>query len=148
MSDTPRIEIDAHGHATVYTNASGELKINYHDLKGVYQCLKLYIERGALINNTAWGGAVTADVDGTELITGFYGAYSVAEYVARKSVDKGQTKGARAWACLAEFGKYADERPPIADPDDMDADPDPEPAPAIKPAKPADTLDKWLEGIA
>ena len=84
-----------------------------------------------------WRGCVTVVCeDGIERVIGWYGSESSAQYVADKYTANGKYKGARAWACIGNYGTCIKETAPPAS-DLEDDEPEPEgPAPAV-------TLDKW-----
>lgn len=144
MTETPSIE---HRQAFYYTLhlMFGDVQTTEHELSELYTVLAGFFA-GVSINTGCWGGLTTVDKDGSEVINGWYGSFGVADYVARSQVEKGRTKGARAYACINEYGAYKTESAPIidadADPEDNSPEPDPEPA------KTAETLDKWIGGIA
>lgn len=144
MTETPSIE---HRQAFYYTIhlMAGDVQTTEHELKELYTVLAGFFA-GVSINAGNWGGLTTVEKDGAEVINGWYGSFGVADYVARSQVEKGRTKGARAYACINEYGAYKTESAPISDDDTDPEDNAPEPDP--EPAKPAETLDKWIEGIA
>ena len=84
-----------------------------------------------------WGGLVTAiDDNRIERAIEWVGDYNVAIYRARKLTESGKVKGARAWACIGNYGTCINETAPPAS-DLEDNEPESEaPAPTI-------TLDKW-----
>ena len=78
-----------------------------------------------------WMGLITViGDDGIERALEWVGAYSSAVYRAEKLTASGQYKGARAWACIGNFGACQTEKPPVVI-EDGDQEP------------PAVTLDKW-----
>lgn len=134
MSNTPRID---HRDRFYYNLVleSGQIGTHETELYELYQVLAGFFA-GVPINATAWPGLTTVDKDGIETIQGWYGSLGSADYVARQQVEKGRTKGARAYACIAEYGAYAVEKAPICDDPNIEDDTDPEP---VKTA----TLDAW-----
>lgn len=142
MAEYPRIELDNNppcpgDYAIIWLSEVERITMHIHDLKTLYTALAGMFE-GLELNAHAWNGLTTVDKNGTEVIQGWYGSFSVAQTVARKQVDSGKTKGARAYACIGEYGTYAQERPPVADPD-SDGDED-----GNEDAPEPETLDRWL----
>lgn len=91
-------------------------------------------------NKGVWGGLVTFEKDGQEIIHGWYGTADMAVYVAEKLIKNKKTTGARAYSVVAVFGKYASEKAPAVndeEPEDStDNQPDDDPA--------QKTMDQWL----
>ena len=142
MADYPRVELDNNPprpgeYVIIWLSEDERITIHIHDVKTIYTALA-GLFAGVELNAHAWNGLTTVDKDGTEVIQGWYGSFSVAQTVARKQVDSGKTKGARAYACIGEYGTYKDERPPVANPDGDG----PEDAP--EDAQQPETLDRWL----
>lgn len=130
--DTPSITHRVDFYYTLHLE-SGDIPTHENELEQLYTILAGFFS-GISINTANWGGFVTVDKDGEEVINGWYGSFAVADHVARSWVEKGRTKGARAYACINEYGAYKNEKPPAIEDDD---EPEPEaPAPAV-------TLDKW-----
>lgn len=130
--ETPSIEHRETFYYTLHLNA-GDIETHEPELKSLYVALAGLFS-GVSINTANWGGLVTKEKDNDEVIDGWYGSFGVADYVARSLVEKGRTKGARAYACINEYGAYKNEKPPAIE---DDSEPEPE-APAA-----AVTLDKW-----
>lgn len=139
MPEYPRIELDNNPpcpgeYAIIWLSEDERITIHIHDLKTIYMALA-GLFAGVKLNAYAWNGLTTVDKNGTEVIQGWYGSFSVAQTVARKQVDSGKTKGARAYACIGEYGTYKDERAPVADPDGDGPEDD---------AQATESLDRWL----
>ncbi len=139
MADYPRIELDHNPprpgeYSIVWLGPDRSFKVSNWDLADLYIALAGMFE-GLELNAHAWNGLTTVDKNGTEVIQGWYGSFSVAQTVARKLVDSGKTKGARAYACIGEYGTYKDERPPVDNPDGDGPEDD---------AQATESLDRWL----
>lgn len=129
---TPSIEHRETFYYTLHLDA-GDIETHEPELKSLYVALAGLFS-GVSINTANWSGLVTKEKDGDEVIDGWYGSFGLADYTARRLVENGRTKGARAYACINEYGAYKNEKPPATEDDD---EPEPEaPAPAV-------TLDKW-----
>lgn len=89
-------------------------------------------------NKGVWGGLVTIEKDGQEVIMGWYGTPDMAVYVAQNAIKTKRTTGARAYAIIGAFGKYATERPP--EPTDGEEPAEEEPAEGT----PQVTMDRWF----
>lgn len=133
MTETPSITHRATFYYTLHLG-DGDIGTNSNELRQLYTVLAGFFA-DVSINTANWNGLTTVDRDGQEVIAGWYGTFGVADHVAQKEVEKGKTKGARAYACIGEYGIYKNEKPPITD--DLDDDPDEEPE-ANK-----CTLDQW-----
>lgn len=138
MPEYPRIELDNNppcpgDYAIIWLADDERITLHKHDLKALYTALAGFYA-GAELNAHGWNGLTTIDSNGTEIIQGWYGSFSVAQTVARNMVERKATKGARAYACIGEYGAYLQDRPPVADPDNDGPDSAPEP----------ETLDRWL----
>lgn len=117
-----RPSIEQHDQTFYYTIhlTFGDVQTTKDELRELYTALTgLFV--GVSINAGNWGGLVTVEKDGAEIINGWYGTFGLADYVARSQVEKGHTKGARAYACIGEYGTYKTESTPKYD-DADDAD--------------------------
>lgn len=111
----------------------GDIDTTSLELRELYTVLAGFFA-DVSINTANWAGLTTVDKDGSEVIAGWFGSFGVADYVARNEVEKGRTKGARAYACIGEYGTYKDDKPAYLDDPTED---EPEALPATC------TLDMW-----
>lgn len=143
MADYPYIETLNDGprpgeYSKIWLDPDRSFIISNYDLAQLYKVMAGRFA-GYSFNTHTWNGLTTIEHDGHEIIKGWYGTLASAEYVARQLVERGKTKGARAYACIGEYGTYKDERAPVADPDA-----EPEDCPVTAPEKPRPvTLDTW-----
>lgn len=82
-----------------------------------------------------WRGCVTVlCADGIERVLMWVGNESSAQHIAQKYTANGKYAGARAWACIGNYGECLKEKsPPVSD---LEDDSQPEEPLAV-------TLDQW-----
>lgn len=141
MPEYPRIELDNNpprpgDYVIIWLADDERITLHKQDLNALYTALAGFYA-GVELNAQGWGGLTTIDDNGTEVIQGWYGSFSVAQTVARDWVARGKSKGARAYACIGEYGTYEQDRAPVADPDG-----EPDDCPETAPER--ETLDRWL----
>ena len=110
-----------------------------YDIRKIAEILRAYLDNDLILNFGNLNGLVTIEKEGQEIIQGWYGAYSTAQYVAQELVRKKRTAGARAYALIGEYGKYEHEEPIKLSEDDQE---DEEPPESEDPAQ--TKMDRWF----
>lgn len=116
MTDTPNLTLEKSGNLEpwiIIDTGAHKIRIAQYEARGIQAVLSAYLDAGQLINRDQWNGLVTVDRDGQEVILGWFGSFEVAQYVAESQVEKGRTKGARAYALIGQYGAYSHEEPII-----------------------------------
>ena len=110
-----------------------------YEIRKIAEVLLAYLDNDLILNFGNLNGLVTIEKEGLEIIQGWYGHYSSAQLIAKQSVKKKRTAGARAYALIGEYGKYEHEEPIKLSEDDQD---DEEPLESEDPAQ--TKMDRWF----
>lgn len=137
MSVYPRIEgPNEYGVYTLHIRPDQSVRVSDYEIGELAFILDAMKSNDARIGSYNFNGLVTVDRDGIEIIQGWYGGYSYVRHVAEKQVKNGNTKGARAYVCIGEFGDF--ELPDVIQSDEEDD--------CCEVAKdPTVSLDRWVE---
>lgn len=109
---------DKNGNCTLYVHPDCSIRVDTLILKALAVILDAR-GYGVNLNTYNFNGLVTVKDGDIEVIKGWYQSFGTAQYIADKAVKTRKNTGARAYACIGEYGVYKNEIIDAPDDEDM-----------------------------